>query len=258
MPRVRSRYSRSHPPHIPSARLLALDRSASGLWSCPSSPLYWNTIGPFGGWIAAVLLKGVLDEPEERGEPLTLPAQVIGRCGRRLSWCAPPAFARTAPPYAGQAKSCKPARQAARRPSARTPRSPWARGGRSSQPRAPSGCRAQRAVNLEATFGNISLPSQHAVVAAARLFTSTPITLLHGIPAFDGPMPFTPELAEAVRVAKISLRKEAVARLGHALPAGQPGRLDSAEQRAVDGSAARALLQELEGGRFDRRHSAGM
>lgn len=64
-------------PH-PLDASLALVSLGPGLWSSPSSPLYWNTIGPFGGWIAAVLLKCVLSEPEARGEALALQAQFIG------------------------------------------------------------------------------------------------------------------------------------------------------------------------------------
>lgn len=94
-------------------------------------------------------------------------------------------------------------------------------------------------------------PSQRAVITAARLFPSTAITLLHAVPSFDGPMLFTPELAEAVRVAKLTLREEAIERLARAFPAGQPGQLDSAERRAVVESAAGALLHALESGGFD-------
>jgi acyl-CoA thioesterase len=37
-----------------------------------TDPRYWNMIGPFGGWIAATLLGGVLDHPERHGSPLTI------------------------------------------------------------------------------------------------------------------------------------------------------------------------------------------
>lgn len=98
---------------------------------------------------------------------------------------------------------------------------------------------------------DFSPPSQRAVITAARLFPTAAITLLHAVPSFDGPMLFTPELAEAVRAAKASLREEAIERLAQAFPAGQPGQLDSAERRAVVESAAGALLHALESGRFD-------
>jgi len=98
---------------------------------------------------------------------------------------------------------------------------------------------------------DFSPPSQRAVVTAASLFPSTAITLLHAVPSFDGPMLFTPELAEAVRVAKLTLREEATQRLARAFSAGQPGQLDGAERRAVVESAAGALLHALDGGGFD-------
>ena len=93
--------------------------------------------------------------------------------------------------------------------------------------------------------------SQRAAITAARMFPSTAITLLHAVPSFDGPMLFTPELAEAVRVAKLTLREEAIERLAQTFPAGQPGQLDCAERRAVVESAAGALLHALENGGFD-------
>jgi acyl-CoA thioesterase len=33
---------------------------------------YWNQIGPFGGWIAAALLRPVLEHPERHGSPLSI------------------------------------------------------------------------------------------------------------------------------------------------------------------------------------------
>ena len=46
---------------------LALSPAGPQLWHSPSSPLYWNTIGPYGGWIAAMLLHAVLCEEDARG-----------------------------------------------------------------------------------------------------------------------------------------------------------------------------------------------
>lgn len=43
-----------------------------------TSTLYRNAIGPFGGWTAALLLKGVLSMPEVRGDPLSLDAVFMG------------------------------------------------------------------------------------------------------------------------------------------------------------------------------------
>lgn len=64
-------------PH-PLDQSLALEARGDHLWHSPSSPLYWNAIGPFGGWIGAMLLHAVLCEPEARGDPVALQAQFIG------------------------------------------------------------------------------------------------------------------------------------------------------------------------------------
>ena len=57
---------------------LALQSAGRNTWSSPCSPLYWNTIGPFGGWIAAMLLHAVMCEDEAHGDPVALQAQFIG------------------------------------------------------------------------------------------------------------------------------------------------------------------------------------
>jgi hypothetical protein len=57
---------------------LALSPAGPRAWRSLSSPLYWNTIGPFGGWIAAMLLHAVLCEEEARGDAVALQAQFIG------------------------------------------------------------------------------------------------------------------------------------------------------------------------------------
>jgi len=51
---------------------------AVAAYLCRSSDRYRNAIGPFGGWIAALLLRGVLDVPEARGVPLALDALFMG------------------------------------------------------------------------------------------------------------------------------------------------------------------------------------
>ncbi len=43
-----------------------------------TSDRYRNAIGPFGGWIAALLLKSVLVHPDARGAPLALDALFMG------------------------------------------------------------------------------------------------------------------------------------------------------------------------------------
>ena len=52
------------------------DRAAT--FSCRSDARYYNAIGPFGGWIAALLLKSVLSVPQARGVPLALDALFMG------------------------------------------------------------------------------------------------------------------------------------------------------------------------------------
>jgi acyl-CoA thioesterase len=39
---------------------------------------YWNAFGPFGGWIAAVLLQSVLKHSQAKGDPINLQVQFIG------------------------------------------------------------------------------------------------------------------------------------------------------------------------------------
>lgn len=51
---------------------------AAAAYLCRASDRYRNAIGPFGGWIAALLLRGVLDVPEVRGVPLALDALFMG------------------------------------------------------------------------------------------------------------------------------------------------------------------------------------
>lgn len=56
---------------------------AAATFACRTSDRYRNAIGPFGGWIAALLLKGVLSTPDVRGEPLALDALFIGAMDER-------------------------------------------------------------------------------------------------------------------------------------------------------------------------------
>jgi len=51
---------------------------AAAAYICRASERYRNAIGPFGGWIAALLLRGVVDLPEMRGVPLALDALFMG------------------------------------------------------------------------------------------------------------------------------------------------------------------------------------
>jgi acyl-CoA thioesterase len=45
---------------------------------CHTSERYRNAIGPFGGWIAALLLRGVLAAPGVRGTPISLDGLFMG------------------------------------------------------------------------------------------------------------------------------------------------------------------------------------
>lgn len=51
---------------------------AAAAFVCRASDRYRNAIGPFGGWIAALLLRSVLSIPEVRGSPLALDALFMG------------------------------------------------------------------------------------------------------------------------------------------------------------------------------------
>lgn len=51
---------------------------AAAVFTCRAPERYRNAIGPFGGWIAALLLKGVLAVPSARGVPLALDALLMG------------------------------------------------------------------------------------------------------------------------------------------------------------------------------------
>jgi len=49
----------------------------SGRYTGETSPLYANMVGPFGGVIAAVLLRAVMNNSESRGEPVTLTVNFV-------------------------------------------------------------------------------------------------------------------------------------------------------------------------------------
>jgi acyl-CoA thioesterase len=56
----------------------AITRVGDGTYSGETDPAFWNLIGPFGGWIAAALLQGVLLEPGRLGEPISLSVNFAG------------------------------------------------------------------------------------------------------------------------------------------------------------------------------------
>lgn len=57
---------------------LALTPRGTHVWHSESSNLYWNAIGHYGGWMASMLLHGVLSEPTARGDTVSLQVQFIG------------------------------------------------------------------------------------------------------------------------------------------------------------------------------------
>jgi len=98
---------------------------------------------------------------------------------------------------------------------------------------------------------DFSPASQRAATAAAQLFPSTELTLLHAVQSIEGPMLFTGASSEAIDAANAALRMQAQKRLVRLFPAGRPGKLDSAKRRAVIGPAHLALRRALKSGRFD-------
>jgi acyl-CoA thioesterase len=60
------------------APLAPAPQGAAIAFTCRPSDRYRNAIGPFGGWIAALLLKAVLQAPDARGAPLALDALFMG------------------------------------------------------------------------------------------------------------------------------------------------------------------------------------
>ena len=63
----------------PFDRAVRLNPVGPGEWSATTSDDYWNMVGPFGGYIAALLLKSALDDPRREGEPVAL----------TVNFCAP-------------------------------------------------------------------------------------------------------------------------------------------------------------------------
>jgi acyl-CoA thioesterase len=55
-----------------------LTRTGEGTYAAETDPAYWNRIGPFGGWIAALLLRSVLEDPRTIGEPLSFSINFAG------------------------------------------------------------------------------------------------------------------------------------------------------------------------------------
>mgnify|MGYP003779453573 FL=1 len=60
-------------------RSLALEHFDGGRWLGATSAAYANRVGPYGGWIAALLMKAILDQ-KPQGEPLSLTVTFLGGC----------------------------------------------------------------------------------------------------------------------------------------------------------------------------------
>lgn len=69
----------------PRDGLYTLDRSlqiedlGEGRWRAATSADYGNRVGPYGGWIAALLMKAILEQ-KPQGEPLSLTVTFLGGC----------------------------------------------------------------------------------------------------------------------------------------------------------------------------------
>jgi acyl-CoA thioesterase len=55
-----------------------LTRTGENAFVAQTDRGYWNLIGPFGGWIAGVLVRAVLEDPRHIGDPLTLSVNFAG------------------------------------------------------------------------------------------------------------------------------------------------------------------------------------
>lgn len=63
----------------PFDKAVALEPMTSGRWRAHTSDDYWNMVGPFGGIVAALMLRAAMGHPEREGEPVAL----------TVNFCAP-------------------------------------------------------------------------------------------------------------------------------------------------------------------------
>lgn len=59
-------------PQHPFDDSIALEWLGEDRWQGATSNAYWNMVGPFGGTIAALLLRAALDHPAREGQPVAL------------------------------------------------------------------------------------------------------------------------------------------------------------------------------------------
>jgi acyl-CoA thioesterase len=55
-----------------------LTRTGENTYAARTDDAYWNLIGPFGGWIAGVLIRAVLEDPRHIGDPLSISVNFAG------------------------------------------------------------------------------------------------------------------------------------------------------------------------------------
>jgi acyl-CoA thioesterase len=67
-----ARLSAASSDMTPFASSISLRPAAENLWAGEADPAYAHFGGRFGGWTAAVLLKAAMEEPGDRGDPLSL------------------------------------------------------------------------------------------------------------------------------------------------------------------------------------------
>lgn len=63
----------------PFDEAIALEPLEPGRWRARTSDDYWNMVGPFGGIVAALMLRAPMQHPEREGEPVAL----------TVNFCAP-------------------------------------------------------------------------------------------------------------------------------------------------------------------------
>jgi nucleotide-binding universal stress UspA family protein len=112
--------------------------------------------------------------------------------------------------------------------------------------RRPSGAYARGLVGVD-----FSAASERAAIAAARLFPSAEITLVHAVPSVEATLGFSAALQQTIPMLKAALRERATERLARIFVGPQPGKLGHATRRLLEGPPAHALLRELERGRHD-------
>ncbi|MEX6725856.1 acyl-CoA thioesterase [Parapedomonas caeni] len=59
-------------------RATALTPDGADGWVGHTDKSYWNMLGPYGGWSAALLLKAVLNDPRARGAPISATVSFCG------------------------------------------------------------------------------------------------------------------------------------------------------------------------------------